>query len=385
MTQAELSKLIQGGESSHVQFKEHFSDDLKMAHEMIAFSNTKGGLIIIGINDKSGEITGIAYDEIQETNKRAVNVASQFIFPPIRIETETVEVKQKQLVVLTIEEGLEKPYKDRNGIAYLKNGSDKRKVTSNEEFSRLLESGGYLHPDERVIEDSSIGDLDKDSFDTFLFNRNKVSKEDLELPTEKFLNNLKLAQGRNFRLAGLLCLSTKRQYYCPMFTAQCLKVNGTDMYTTNTYDDSEVPIDGTIRIVFKKVMDFIDRAIRKVPSGPGFNAVPTWEIPREVFEELVANAFFHRDYLIESSIKIIIFDDRIEIINPGILPNSLDVDNIKSGVAVPRNPVLVSVARYLLPYHGYGTGIIRACNMYPFIDFQNDRRNYQFKAIIKRP
>ena len=109
------------------------------------------------------------------------------------------------------------------------------------------------------------------------------------------------------------------------------------------------------------------------------------EIPNDALEELVVNALVHRDYFIKSAIKVFIFDNRIEIISPGKLPNTLTVERIKSGTSIARNPILFSNARYVLPYVGVGSGIPRALHSYPKIDFENDIDGELFKVTLHRP
>jgi len=87
---------------------------------------------------------------------------------------------------------------------------------------------------------------------------------------------------------------------------------------------------------------------------------------------------------INSTVKLFIFQDRIEIISPGVLPNSLTVENIKSGISIPRNPTLQSIAQFILPYSGLGTGITRITELYPDIEFENNISKEQFITIIKR-
>ena len=116
----------------------------------------------------------------------------------------------------------------------------------------------------------------------------------------------------------------------------------------------------------------------------GFNSQTKWEIPYEVFEELIINALVHRDYFISSTIKIFVFSDRIEIVSPGKLPNSLTIENIKNGISIARNPILLSTAQYVLPYKGLGTGIVRSYSLYPEIVLENDSAGNQFRAIIIR-
>jgi len=109
------------------------------------------------------------------------------------------------------------------------------------------------------------------------------------------------------------------------------------------------------------------------------------EIPEAVFEELLVNALIHRDYLVSAPIRLFIFDDRIEIISPGHLPDNLTVEKIRAGISNIRNPILVSyTAKGLLPYHGLGSGIKRALSLWPKIEFKDDRDACLFTSTIYR-
>ena len=114
------------------------------------------------------------------------------------------------------------------------------------------------------------------------------------------------------------------------------------------------------------------------------NSVGRPEIPKIVLEELVANALVHRDYFVLSPVRVFIFSDRVEIVSPGHLPNNLTVANIKAGNSNTRNPVLASFAYQILPYRGFGSGILRALENYSDIEFIDDREGNQFKCIINR-
>jgi len=97
------------------------------------------------------------------------------------------------------------------------------------------------------------------------------------------------------------------------------------------------------------------------------------------------NALVHRDYLVSAPVRLFIFDNRIEIISPGHLPNNLTVEKILAGNSNIRNPILVSyVAKGLLPYHGLGSGIKRALDAWPQVDFIDDRDGCLFTATVHR-
>jgi len=107
------------------------------------------------------------------------------------------------------------------------------------------------------------------------------------------------------------------------------------------------------------------------------------EISPVVFEELLVNALMHRDYLISAPIRLFIFDNRIEIISRGHLPNNLTVAKIRAGNSNIRNPILVSyIAKGLLPYRGLGSGIKRPLEDWPDIDFTDDREGCLFTATV---
>ncbi len=136
--------------------------------------------------------------------------------------------------------------------------------------------------------------------------------------------------------------------------------------------------------IFHKSMSFVIGNIKHIQKDQGVNAPGEPEIPRIVLEELIANALIHRDYFISAPVRILIFQDRVEIISPGHLPNNLTIENIKRGNSNIRNPILASYATKILPYRGLGSGIIRALRAYPNIDFEDDHDGNLFKAIIKR-
>ena len=99
---------------------------------------------------------------------------------------------------------------------------------------------------------------------------------------------------------------------------------------------------------------------------------------------MLANALIHRDYFVSAPIRIFVFNDRIEIISPGHLPNNWTVPNIRSGTSNMRNPILCSNATRVLPYRGLGTGILRALREYPEIEFEDDRDRNEFRVTIRR-
>ncbi|MEI6577633.1 MAG: RNA-binding domain-containing protein [Bacteroidota bacterium] len=384
MEALEVLELIHKGESSKVQFKERVNDAYSIATEMVSMSNSKGGMLIIGVNDKTAALHGLSYDEIQATNNLLVDAATNNVKDPINIFTETVVVNGESLILVTLKEGGNKPYRDNKGIIWIKNGSDKRKVNSNEELLRLLQSSGNVLADEETVKGSTINDVDTIFFAEFLQKKTGKTLEELNQSLPQVLNNMGFANNEELTLAGLLLFAKNPQTQKPLFTVQCISFVGNDV-SGKEYRDSEPPFEGNLATVFEKTMSFIFRNLRKSQVEESFNSLGELEIPRTAIEELVVNSLIHRDYYIKSSVKVFIFDNRVEIISPGKLPNSLTVEKIKSGTSVSRNPILFSNARYIMPYVGVGSGIPRAYAIYPDIELQNNEDKELFIAIIKRP
>ena len=389
MDALELLDLIQKGESSTVQFKVRIDkkDNKKSAYdlgtEMVAFANTKGGLLIIGVVDETGEINGLSYDELQATNQLLANVSTNNVKPAINIFTETVEVGDEKVVVVQVPDGISKPHTDNKGIIWVKNGSDKRTVTSREEMARLLQSSGNMFADETLINGTTINDIDDEFFKEFIGKKHGKSVDELGQSVSKLLSNMGMLREGSLSLGGLLLFGKKPQQYRPTYTVQCVSIVGNDI-SSKDYRDKEDPFIGNLQELYEKTLSFITRNLKKIQQGDSFNSPSVLELPIETIEELLVNAFVHRDYFINTSIKVFIFDNRIEIVSPGKLPNTLTIENIKAGTSIPRNPIIFSNVRYILPFVGVGSGIPRAYENYPDLELINDTERELFISIINR-
>ena len=167
----DIQKQIKAGEVSGVQFKERILDKYDIACELVAFSNSRGGKLVVGIKDKTGETNALSYSEVQETTNLLSDMASENVVPSILIKIDTVEVEDGYLVIATVKEGLNKLYHDNKGIVWVKNGADKRKVFDNAELAEMMTDCGSFAPDEAGVRDATINDLDETTIKQFLGNR----------------------------------------------------------------------------------------------------------------------------------------------------------------------------------------------------------------------
>ena len=379
MKSGELRRIINQGETSKVQFKERLENKESIAAEMIAFANSKGGIILFGIEDKKGEVVGLDYSQLQETGNTLANIANDFVKPQIFITTEVVEIDGKCILVVSVEEGVAKPYKDKNGTIWVKQGSDKRKLTDNNEQIRLFQQNGLLFADEMIIPNTSIDDIDTDKIKTYL---EKIGDSENDLSLEQLCKNINILNNDRLTLGGLLFFAKKPQKYRPAFCIKAVSFFGTDISGID-YRDSE-DITGTIPEQFERGMSFLTRNLHHVQAGQNFNSTGILEVSKIALEELLQNALTHRDYSKNASINLLIFDDRIEITSPGSLPNSLTIENIKFGNAVVRNNLIVSFSSKIMKYRGLGSGIRRALKEEPSLQLIDDKDGERFSVVIKR-
>ncbi len=267
-------------------------------------------------------------------------------------------------------------------MCWVKSGADKRRATSREEIQRLFQDSGLVHADISPAGGMTVADIDMVYFCEFFQKRYGESLAEQSIPLEQTITNLNLGKNEELNITGALLFAQSPSSRLPVFIVKAAVFPGVTL-ATDTYIDSR-DITGKISDIFQQTISFLLANTRNVQGEQSVNSLGVPEIPRIVFEELIANALVHRDYFISPPIRVFIFSDRVEIISPGHLPNNLTVANIKAGNSNTRNPVLASFAYQILPYRGFGSGILRALENYPDIEFIDDRDGNLFTCILRR-
>lgn len=376
----ELIEVIARGEDSHHQFKVQVTRAKDIAKELIAFSNSEGGKLFIGVTDH-GDVDGLSAQQLEQSNRLIADAATNNVKPAINVITENIEHPDGMVIVVSIVKGL-RPCADNEGRIWVKNGSDKRAVTAIEEMQRMFQAATLIHADELKVENATVDDIDTDYFAQFFQN---VVGEELALQTQsisELLISMNLMKDNNLNICGTLLLARQPQFKLPSFIVKAIAFPGTEI-TDEHYIDSQ-DLSGKLSHLYQNSLNFVLANIHHQQAGQGFNSTGEPEIPRIVFEEILANALIHRDYFISAPVKLFIFADRIEVISPGHLPNNLTVENIKNGNSNNRNPIIASFARFALPYRGIGSGIQRAIRKWAEIELFDDRDKNEFKVIIYR-
>ena len=403
----DILKQIKAGEVSGVQFKERILDKYDIACELVAFSNSHGGKLVVGIKDKTGETNALSYSEVQETTNLLSDIASENVVPSILIKIDTVEVEDGYLVVATVKEGLNKPYHDNKGIVWVKNGADKRKVFDNAELAEMMTDCGSFAPDEAGVRDATVNDLDATTIKQFLGNRfdrvlekkgltgDAFNEASLDMicsaiakghDCEKILRNLRFIRpDGSLTVAAMLLFGKYTQRWMPMMTAKCICFAGNSVGSKVFRDKvNDADMEGNLLHQYDTIMDFFTRNLHNVQVGEEFNSMGKLEIPYTSLVEFTVNSLVHRSLNMKAPVRIFIFDNRVEIHSPGALPNGLTIDDIKAGTSMPRNMFLFNNAIYLLPYTGVGSGITRALDEDINVTFMNNDKAQEFVITVWR-
>lgn len=386
MEAIELRKIISLGETSKVQFKEKMPHKESIEQEIVAMSNSIGGIILIGIQDVSGDVVGLSAKEIESYDNLISQIADN-IKPTVYITTEVVSLPKEKIsvdvLVINVAEGINKPYKTKKGEIFVKQGSNKRLLTDNAEIMRLFQHSGNLLADEIEVYDTSIDDIDEKLFAGYFVKEFGQTFEDKGLSYEQALRAKRVLRNNRVSLAGLLFFGLAPQTIKPAFTIKVVSFYGNDM-ADNEYKSKLADLQGTIPKLFQECLSFLKSNLHFIQKESSFNTKGQLEISEIALVELLQNALVHRDYFKNAPIRVFVFKNRVEIISPGKLPNGLTVEEIKYGNPVIRNNQLVLFSIHTMPFSGLGSGIRRALKEQPNIELVNDVEGELFKVLIPR-
>lgn len=349
----ELIYQIRLGEDSAYEFKAVTIHDNKVtkphrdsvADELAAFANGSGGVLLLGVNDKTREVEGIEREQLDTVELWLTNLASQAIDPPLPIETRLVEVPDRQgnarpVVWVRVAKSL---FVHRSPHGYFHRvGSSKREMPS-ELLARLFQQRSMarlIRFDEQPVPRTGVEDIDPELKERFL-------RGDLpEILQLKKLYLLVEDEEQHLRLSvsGVLLLTRRPADFLSSAYVQCVAYSGSERNAEYQLDaqDCDGPVDEQIRQAFH----FVKRNMRvEAVKRPGRIDIPQYDLGA-VYEALV-NAVAHRDYAMYGArIRVHLFADRLEISTPGGLPNSLTVASMDAN-SISRNETLVNLlSRY---------------------------------------
>ncbi len=347
----DIIELIKLGENKTLEFKELLPKGTKLAKTVVAFSNTAGGKIIIGVDDKRNLI-GIPEDEdIFKTIDTINSIIYDSCSPKINFNAYVETIEDKTVVVIEIFQGREKPYyikkEGRDIGVYIRVGAMNRKAELQNiiAFEREKQNISF---DEEIDSELDFNDLDL----TFL--KKKFLEVGKDLSEEKLIN-MKLIekQGNYIHISkGLGIILGKYENT----EIKCARFKGINM---NYFVDKK-EFNSNIFENIKNVEAFLKNHLNLRSEFKGMQRKDILEIPELALREALINAIVHRDYSnLGRDIKVAIYDHVVEITSPGSLPNTLTIDQLYTGRSEIRNRVLARVFKEVDFIEKWGTGLTR--------------------------
>ncbi len=356
MTISALQELIAQGENTNVEFKSVPLRPETLAREIVAMANTSGGVILLGVEDDT-RISGLEAGKNYEA--WCMNIARNNINPPLQLFYSEVLSNHSSVGVLEIPKGKDKPYQTNDAKFFIRAGSTNR-MASVPELLRLFQQSGMFHFDSTPVERTSFRHVNLSKIAAY-FETYKVNFEVLpEVEKISLLKNTDILKEEGlFSVAGLLIFGVYPQKYLLNASVVFAHFAGTEM-TAKLLDKQT--IEGNLDLQIDTTTAVIKNNLRRPSDIVGNQRIEQAMYPDKVFRELIVNACCHRNYAIHGSqIRVFLYDDRLEVISPGRLPNTVTIEKLRAGVSYAVNPVIVKFMENLNYIDKLGRGLPMVC------------------------
>ena len=380
MDTAELKQLIKQGESNTTEFKERLGQEA--IETAVAFANTNAGIIFVGVSD-DGKIIGITIGK--ETLKDAANRISQAIDPRVMLEVESVDVEGNSVLLVHIAQSSIKPVSAK-GICYKRVGNSNRVMSPQEIAQMHLKSVGQTW-DQLSVASARSDDIDEEKVQWYLTQRETIRNvtHSQNMNTTDLLRNINCINDKKTPThAGILFFGKHPQRFFQNAQLRVVKFRGTSV--THPVID-RLDCSGALWEIVNAAEEFIRRNIRllSLRGSKSFQRDDKFEYPIEALREAIINGLIHRNYQEPADVRVFIFDDRVEIINPGSFPE--DVSPHKP-IHRPVNPILSQLMYDVGFVERYGSGIImmqRLCEEWKNKEPRYDLHPLETKVIFDSP
>jgi ATP-dependent DNA helicase RecG len=349
METADLKQRITQGENATAEFKENF--DREVIETAAAFANTNGGVILIGVSDQR-EIRGITVGK--ETLRDVSNRISQATEPRVVLEIESVDMEGKSVLLIRIAECRIKPISVK-GVCYRRVGNSNRVMSPQEIAQMHLNTVGQSW-DQLLVTSAGIDDIADKKVEWYLTRRetirNVAKPQDMSLTA--LLRNIDgLSDEETPTHAGILFFGKYPQRFFQNAQLRVVRFKGTSV--THPVID-RLDCSGALWEMVDAAEEFIRKNIRllSLRTSKSFQRDDKFEYPLAALREAIINALIHRNYQKHSDVRVFIFDNRVEIINPGTFPEGVSPD---APVHEPVNPILSQFMYDVGFIERYGSGI----------------------------
>ena len=348
-----LELLLQQPEGKTLEFKRNLSSTENILKTLVAFANTAGGVLLIGVEDESHSLLGVSKPFDEEV--RLCNLIADSIRP--RLTPNIEMISRGEIILLVVEvfpSGLRPHYLKNRGEqegVFVRLGSTNRQADSQliAELNRTVAGIGF--------DEMPLPDLTTDAIDWVAAKAAFKPYRELDEQTSLTLKLLVRHQEKLVpTIGGVLLFGKERAYHFSDAWVQCGRFVGTNKVTIfdhiEIYDHLPLAVD--------RIMDFLKKHAMRSADLSEIRRKDIWSIPLSILREVVINALVHSDYSQRGApIRVSFFDDRIEIENPGILLPGLTVEDMRQGVSKIRNHLIARVFRELKLIEQWGSGVRR--------------------------
>ena len=348
-----LAATLRKPEGKTLEFKRDLSSPDRFLRAVVAFANTAGGTVLIGVEDGSGHVRGVTDPLALE--ERVASLISDSIRPRLLPDIEILSYRNKQLLAVRVYPSPARPhFIARAGLdagVYVRVGSTNRRADA-ELVAEMQRFGRGESFDERPMPALDAEALDMQAAIELFAPTRKLTRKNLET-----LRLLVPYQGRLTPTAGgELLFGRDRLSHFPDAWLQVGRFDGTDKATILDHADIKTPLVQAI----DEAIAFVEKHALRGAEINGLRRHDRWNAPPAAVREALVNAVAHTDYSQQGApIRIAIFDDRLEIENPGLLPFGLTLDDLPLGVSKLRNRVIGRVLHELGLVEQWGSGVQR--------------------------
>lgn len=350
------------GESKNIEYKITLPDKSeKYMKTIVAFANTQGGKLIVGIDDKTHEIVGVANEILFRLMDGIANAISDSCMPQIIPDIELQTIDGKTVIIVSVEAGKNRPYylksKGKENGTYIRVAGTSRQAFP-EKIRELEMEGARISWDELTCVGYPVSKEATEKLCSNIENfREKAGMTERSVKKEQLINwkILKQSEGQLLATNAYALLTSD---YFPFSKTQCAVFKGTDRAVF--LDKREFT--GPIYTQIEEAVDFVLRNIRLGATIDGLVRKEKYELPPEAIREMIINAHCHRNLLDESCIQVAVYDDRLEVTSPGGLYNGLTYEEVMNGHSKIRNKAIANIFSQMGLVEAWGSGIKRIFN-----------------------
>ncbi len=274
--------LVQEGEALTVEFKEHFTP--RIDEDIVAFANTKGGIILLGIRDDRT----VSGEKLTNDLKARINSVARNCNPPVQ-----VKIKQSQnIIAIEAPQGEEKPYNCSSGYFRRLDGTTQK--MTNHELRTMFQEHEKISFEEKTNRGVSWKDISREKIRSFLKEADIGIRK---IIPQNILTSLSLVQKGRITNAGALMFASRVDKFIPHAESIFAAFKGTDK--TNIYDRNDVKDD--LLTQFNGAVAFLKKHLNIRSEIRGFDRFDIYEIPLDALREAVVNSIIHRDYAIKGT------------------------------------------------------------------------------------